>query len=132
MEVRSLELPLTGFGVPSTSAHVEFLDLNTLDRLKRGAVAFGLGLAVAVVALPIPLVHLILVPAALILGVVFGMVRAQQQQVFRTVQARCPFCGNQQSFSVMGRFRLPKQLSCAACHRQLLLQPTSEQPHSPT
>jgi|SRR5919112_719645 hypothetical protein len=132
MEVRSLELPLTGFGVASTSAHVEFLDLSYSDRLKRGAVALGLGLAVAVIALPIPLVHLILVPAALVLGIVFGLVRLQQRQVFRTVHASCPFCGNEQSFTVMGRFKLPKQLSCGLCHRQLLLKPTSEQLHSPT
>jgi hypothetical protein len=95
-------------------------------------VAFGLGLAIAVVALPIPLVHLVLVPAALVLGIIFGVVRLQQREVFRAVEARCPYCGSPQSFSVMGRFKLPKQLSCASCHRQLLLKSTSERPHSPT
>jgi hypothetical protein len=68
MEVRFLELPLTGFGVPSTSARIELLELSRTDRLKRAAITFGLGVALALIAVPIPLVHFVLVPAALVLG----------------------------------------------------------------
>jgi hypothetical protein len=132
MEVRSLELPLTGFGVPTTSAEVEFLDLSLADRLKRAGVTFGLGVALALIAVPIPLVHFVLVPAALLLGAALALVRLRQSQIFRWAHARCPFCGTEQNFSVMGKFKLPKTLSCGSCQRQLILEPTSEPPRSPT
>jgi hypothetical protein len=49
-------------------------------------------------------------------AVVFGA------EIFRTVEGRCPFCGTEQSFSVLGRFRLPRQVGCANCHRRLSLE----------
>jgi hypothetical protein len=132
MEVRSVDLPLKGFGAPSTSAHIELLDLSLTDRLKRAAIIFGLGVALALIALPIPLVHFVLVPAALLLGGVLALIRLRQKQIFHSVQGNCPFCGTHQRFSIMGKFKLPKQINCGSCQRQLLLEPTSESPHSPT
>lgn len=132
MEIRSLQLPLTGFGTPPTFANVELWELTYTDRLKRAAVIFGLCLLLALIAAPIPLVHFILVPAALMIGTVLAVVRLGQRQIFRTAQGRCPFCGSDQSFTVMGRFTLPKKLHCASCHRQLMLEPTTGRPHSPT
>ena len=132
MEVRFLELPLTGFGVPSTSARIELLELSRTDRLKRAAMTFGLGVALALIAVPIPLVHFVLVPAALLLGAVLALVRLRQQQIFRGAQGVCPFCGTRQSFTVMGKFKLPKKIDCGTCQRELMLEPTSEPPHSPT
>ena len=132
MEVRFLELPLSGFGVPSTSARIELLELSRADRLKRAAMTFGLGVALALIALPIPLVHFVLVPAALLLGAVLALVRLRQQQIFQAAQGVCPFCATQQSFSVMGKFKLPKRIDCGTCRRELMLEPTSEPLHSPT
>jgi hypothetical protein len=133
MEVRSLQGSLRGFGAKPTVAHVELNTLTLADRLKRAATIFGLGLALALIAIPIPLVHFILVPGALLVGAVLALVRLGQAEVFRAATGRCPFCGSQQSFSVMGRFRLPKKLHCSSCQRQLLLeQPTTVPPRSPT
>lgn len=133
MEVRSVELPLKGFGAPATLAQVEFYTLSPGDRLKRAAVIFGAFLAAAVVFLPVPLVHLIIVPGALVLGVVFALVRLRQREIFRSVVGRCPFCGAEQRFTALGRFRVPKTLNCSTCQRQLILEePTSEARRSPT
>jgi hypothetical protein len=132
MEVLSLELPLTGFGVPSKPAQVDLLDLNFTDRLKRAGTTFGLGVVLALIALPIPLVHFVLVPAALVLGAALALVRLRQSRIFRRAQGSCPFCGTEQSFTVMGKFKLPKKLSCSSCHRQLILEPTTVPPRSPT
>ncbi|HEY9013901.1 MAG TPA: hypothetical protein VIM84_02415 [Gemmatimonadales bacterium] len=132
MEVREIELPLTGFGVPRSSAQVEIQELSYNERIKRSAVAFGVAAAIALVAIPIPLVHLVLVPGALLGGIVMALLRLRQDRVFRGAQGRCPFCGKEQSFLLMGRVRLPKQLSCGFCHQPLSLEPTSEPPRSPT
>jgi hypothetical protein len=133
MEIRSLELPLKGFGVEPSVARVELGALSPTDRLKRAAMIFGLGVAVAIIAIPIPIVHLVLVPAAAVLGIVFALGKLNQREVFRHAQGRCPFCRMEQSFTVMGRFRLPMKLHCGSCHRELVLGvPTSALPHSPT
>ena len=133
MEVRSLQGILRGFGVKPSVAHIELNTLTPADRFKRAATIFGLGLVLALIALPIPLVHFILVPGALLVGAVLAIIRLGQAEVFRTATGRCPFCGKDQRFSVMGRFRLPKKLYCSSCQRQLLLEePTTVPPRSPT
>ncbi|MGH8474068.1 MAG: hypothetical protein ACREVJ_16830, partial [Gammaproteobacteria bacterium] len=104
--------------------------LTPAERMKRAAVAFGIFLLVAVIAIPIPLVHFVLVPAALVLGIGFAVARLRQSEIFRGVEGRCPFCATEQAFTAMGRFRLPKSLHCANCQRRLVL--TSARPHSPT
>ena len=133
MEVRSLQGSLRGFGAKPTVAHIELDTLTLTDRLKRAATIFGLGLVLALIAIPIPLVHFILVPAALLGGAVLGVIRLGQTEVFRIATGRCPFCDKEQRFSVMGRFRLPKKLHCSSCQRQLLLEEaTTVSPRSPT
>jgi hypothetical protein len=133
VEVRSIELPLKGFGAPATTAQVEFYSLSPTDRFKRAAVIFGLCVLAAVIFLPVPLVHLVIVPGALVLGFVFAIVRLQQREIFRSVLGRCPFCGAEQRFTALGRFRVPKTLNCSHCQRQLVLEePTTEGQRSPT
>jgi hypothetical protein len=133
MEVRALEVPLRGFGVQPSHARIQFATLTLADRLRRATAVFGLGLLLALIAIPIPLVHFILVPGALLLGTVLAAVRLSQRDIFQTAHGRCPFCATDQSFTVMGRFRLPKRLYCASCQRELVLEePTSEPPRSPT
>jgi hypothetical protein len=133
MEVRSLELPLKGFGAPPSLAEVEFYELSPADRFKRAAMIFGAALVAALVFLPVPLVHLVIVPGALLLGIVLALVRLRQREIFRSVQGRCPFCGTEQRFTALGKFRIPKTLNCSSCQRQLILEaPTNEPLHSPT
>ena len=92
-----------------------------------------LWLSAALIAIPIPIVHFILVPGALLVGAVLALIRLGQAEIFRTAKGRCPFCGKEQSFSVMGRFKLPKKLYCSSCQRQLLLEePTIAPQRSPT
>jgi hypothetical protein len=121
MMIRNLNLPLRGFGAPASHARVELAELNPGDRVKRAGAVFGTFLVVAAIGLPIPLVHFVLVPGALLLGVVLGLNRLRQREIFRQVAGRCPFCREDQSFSVMGTFRLPKRLHCGRCQRELEL-----------
>jgi hypothetical protein len=121
MTVRTLHVPLKGFGAPATDAAVELAVLDPTDRLKRSAMVFGAFFIVAVGAIAIPLVHFVLVPAALLLGIGLGANRLRQREIFRGVEGRCPFCGTQQTFTVMGPFRLPKRLHCGSCQRELEL-----------
>jgi hypothetical protein len=121
MEVRTIELALRGFGAPPAHAVAELEILNRQERLKRAALTLGAGVVAALVALPIPLVHFVFVPAALVTGVTLGVMRLRQAEVFRGVSASCPICGKEQHFTVMGRFKLPRKLHCESCHHQLEL-----------
>jgi hypothetical protein len=122
MQLRTLSLPLKGFGSTATEATVQTAVLSPADRLKRAGTMPLIGIAVAAIALPIPIIHLFLPPAALLLGLGFGANRLRHSEVFRSARGRCPFCGTQQSFAVMGRFELPKSVYCAHCHQQLELE----------
>jgi len=120
--IRTLDLRLHGFGAPAAPARAEVAELAPADRVKRAAVVFGAFVAVAVVALPIPIVHLMLVPGALLLAFVLGALRLRENAIFRDVSGRCPFCGAEQHFPLFGRFRLPKDVHCGNCGRKLTLE----------
>lgn len=121
MNVRTVDMPLKGFGAPASGAQVEVAVLDPADRIKRAGTVVAVFVLVAVGAIPIPLVHFVLVPGALLLGIGLGANRLRQREIFRRVEGRCPFCGTQQSFSVMGTFRIPKTLHCGNCQRELEL-----------
>jgi hypothetical protein len=118
---RTIELRLQGFGAPPATARAEIAELSPAERLKRAAVVFGAFIAVAIVALPIPIVHFVLVPGGLVLAFLFGALRLREGRIFRGVEGRCPFCGTEQQFSLFGRFRLPRRVDCTKCHRRLEL-----------
>jgi hypothetical protein len=120
MATRSLTVPLGGFGTPSTEAHVEVQALSFKARIVRAATVMGAGLAVALVALPIPLVHLVLVPAGLLLGITLGTLRLRHKEIFAVAEGACPFCGSQQRLGLRGKvFRLPRRVFCNSCRREL-------------
>jgi hypothetical protein len=120
--VRTLDLQLHGFGATPGQARAEVAELEGGERLKRAAVVFGAFIAVAIVALPIPIVHFVVVPGGLVLAVVLGALRLSEGSVFQAVEGRCPFCGTEQQFGLSGRFRLPKELHCINCKRRLVLE----------
>jgi hypothetical protein len=114
-----------GFGAPPTTAVVNVAVLSGADRLKRAAVILGASFGVALVALPIPIVHFILVPGSLLAGLVLAGNRLTVSEIFRHAAGRCPFCGTEQAFPIMGRFRLPKNAHCVNCGRSLSLEDQS-------
>jgi hypothetical protein len=122
VNIRTLDLRLHGFGAAAAPARAEIAELAPVDRVKRAAVVFGAFVAVAIVALPVPIVHLMLVPGALLLAVVLGGLRLRESAIFRDVSGKCPFCGTDQRFAMLGRFRLPKDVHCTSCGRRLTLE----------
>ena len=122
MKVQTLNLQLHGFGAPPSQAKAEVAELEGRERVKRAAVVFGAFIAVAIVALPIPIVHFVLVPGGLLLAVVMGAFRLREGSIFQGVEGRCPFCGTEQRFPLAGRFSLPKDLHCINCKRKLVLE----------
>jgi hypothetical protein len=123
MTTRSLTASLKGFGAPPSAAAVVIERLTPRQRFARAAAMTGLGLAAAAVALPIPLVHFVLVPASLLIGFTLGAMRLTQREIFRSAEGPCPFCGTQQRLGLAGKsFRLPRRAHCTKCGRELDLE----------
>jgi len=120
MITRSLEVSLKGFGATPTRAEVVVEGLTFGERVQQAAIAFGAGAALALIAVPIPLVHFVLVPGALLLGVIFAGLRLNQREIIRSAEGSCPYCGAHQRLGLAGRvFRLPREVFCDRCRRPL-------------
>jgi hypothetical protein len=103
-----------------TPAEIVVESLSPRRRVGRAAAVAGLGLAAALLALPIPLVHFALVPGSLLLGGLLGAMRLSQRQIFRSAEGPCPFCGTRQKLGLAGKtFRLPRRVHCRSCGREL-------------
>jgi DNA-directed RNA polymerase subunit RPC12/RpoP len=120
MNTRSLTVPLTGFGCAPTEATLVVALLTLRERVARSARVVGAGLIAALVALPIPVVHFVFVPGAVLTGLTLGILRVQQREIFESAEAACPYCGTAQRLGLAGRaFRLPRVVHCHNCGRQL-------------
>lgn len=120
---RHLDLSIRGFGAPPSHASIELRTLSRRERIRRGLTAVGAGFAVAVLALPIPIVHFAVPPVSILAGLVFGVRRALQREIVSTAQGHCPFCGMDQTLGLNGsRLRLPRDLKCRSCLQLLTLE----------
>jgi hypothetical protein len=126
MSTRALTASLKGFGAPPTAAEVVVEHLTPRRRLTRAGTVAGLGLLAAAIALPIPLVHFVLVPGSLLLGAILGGMRLSQREIFQSAEGPCPFCGTRQRLGLAGKtFRLPRRANCVSCGRELDLEEDS-------
>ena len=120
MTTRTLNVPLKGFGAPASNASVQLAVLDPGDRVKRAAVVFLAFLLVAVGAIPIPLVHFVLVPGSLFAGLVLAALRMTQGEIVRSAEGACPFCGTRQRLGLTGRkHHLPRRIHCSSCGQEL-------------
>lgn len=69
--------------------------------------------AVAVVAVFIPMVHFVLVPAALLVMIFFGVRELTTRKSYSAVNLKCPHC--QTSYGDTEIVRLPKRITCFSC-----------------
>lgn len=109
---------LTGFGVAPSTAQVTIGTLTAGERLKRAAMGPVIGVVVTLIVLPIPIVHLIIPPIALIGGLIYGGLRTTQGEIITAAHGPCPFCGTDQTFGLTGSpYRMPVDLTCHACRK---------------
>ncbi|MFZ5625490.1 MAG: hypothetical protein ACOY71_13875 [Gemmatimonadota bacterium] len=127
------ELVVRGAGAARIGRAIATLEpISPRRRLGRAALCAGAGLILAVLFLPIPIMHLV----GIALGIPGGIYLASRQlrigHVLRKLEGTCPFCGQRQAFwpglGVLG-FRLPLSVSCESCHRNLTV--TELTPGSP-
>jgi hypothetical protein len=124
MSTQTVNAILRGFGTRPTAATLVVERLTPGQRLGRAAAVLGMGVAAATVALPIPLVHFVLVPGSLLAGLVLAVVRVSQREIVRSAEGACPFCDTRQPLGLAGRkYRLPRRVHCSSCGQELDLDP---------
>jgi hypothetical protein len=91
------------------------------DRVRR-AIRSWLGLwGLAIAAVFVPLLHFVLVPGLLLLGMVMGLLRLREHGTIVSVRGACPACGVPQAIEVGAPLRADVALRCEACGRPLWL-----------
>lgn len=122
MQTREAHLPLFGWGSPRTEATLTIGQLSARDRLKRGIMTPLIGLGIAIMVLPIPLVHFMVPPVAILGGIVLGIMRANTREVILAAHGPCPFCGTEQTLGLTGsRYRMPRNLHCRNCRKEFAI-----------
>lgn len=121
------ELPVTLLawsGGPTSPAKATVTQSALGSRVLKALRTVGLGLVVAVVLLPVPVIHLagigILVAC---LGMAVWQLRPGPR--VRAVQGPCPHCGHEQRYWLglnVGPMTLPKNTSCESCARMLTIE----------
>ncbi len=120
---RTWQLRPTTVGT-ATAAHVVLQQFAGGERAWRAVRMLLAFIAIAILLTPIPIIHLVGPPLALIAGVVFAVRQYGVTETIRSVEAACPKCGTEQNFFAgfrVGAPKLPVTLTCEQCRKELLL-----------
>ncbi len=96
------------------------------DRVKRGAILLLAGWAIAAVAVPIPIFHLIVVPIFLLGTPYFAYKRYKLVRSMEAVEGDCPRCQKSVRIKLETDDVLPKWTYCPACNGSVQLLPASQ------
>ena len=110
-------------GGPTTTATATMAQSTLGARVFSALKTIGLGLIVAVVLLPVPVIHL--AGIGFFIGC-FGLATWQLRPGprVRTIEGPCPHCGHVQRYWLglnMGPMHLPKDTSCEKCAKTLTI-----------
>lgn len=114
----------SGDGESSTAAGV-LRTFSPLDRVRRAAVALGVGLLVAAMLIPIPLIHLLGIPLAILAGVVASVRLARSRARLAPLRLACPKCGAVNRLGAGAGLVHPDRpvmRTCDSCRRSLELR----------
>lgn len=91
---KSIPTVIHGYpGKPNTTGTVNIAIFSSEERLKRSLKILGMCWGIAILCVPIPLIHFTVLPAALIAGVVLFFRTLKQESLVTGGQGTCPECG---------------------------------------
>ncbi len=116
-----IAITVTGYADEPARAQASVRKYGTAARARRSATVLLKWLLVAAGGLLIPVAHFLLVPAAIILGMVQCVTRIRTKAEITACSGTCPSCHTAQDFEILGRLELPRTVSCIECGRGLIL-----------
>ncbi len=110
-------------GGPTTSGRATVGASSAGARVLKALRTVGLGLVVAIVLLPVPVIHLAGIGIFVAcLGIAVWQVRPGLR--VRTVEGPCPHCGQSQRYWLglnVGPMKFPRETSCENCAKALTI-----------
>lgn len=96
--------------------------LTLKQRLLRSFKIAGMFFMGAVLAVPVPVVHLIMVPLCLFLALLSGIWKLRQKIEVNAPDLKCPHCGTLQAL-VGALVKWPYRGYCSECRSQFIVRP---------
>lgn len=109
-------------GRPATEARLEVRHWNPRQRILRALQGLGMCWGAAVLAVLLPVLHWVLVPALLIAGPIFAIQRHGELTTVLSANGACPACGVDLSFRLAQASRARMMLRCDHCGRAISLE----------
>jgi hypothetical protein len=100
-------------------ATVHVVGHDRQDRLRRAMLGLGACWGAAILAVFLPLLHFVLVPALVVAGPLVALSQLRQRVTVLDVDGPCPACGAPIREKLMSDSRLPMALRCESCRRAL-------------
>ncbi len=122
MTNKQLELSAEHYGSESTVIQADTVFYPTPVRLRRAAWVFFPLLLAAILVLPIPVLHLVAVPAFLVFAVVLGLRRLREEWAWIRVRGPCPACRQPQEFDTPSVPVMPITVACPGCGEFVKIQ----------
>ena len=92
------------------------------DRVRRALLGLGACWGAAVLAVFLPLLHFVLVPALVVAGPLVALSQLRQHVTIVDVEGPCPACGAAIREKLDRDARAPIELRCEQCRRALTLR----------
>ncbi len=125
MTTRSAPLRLHAWTGAESRATGTWRVFDRAHRLRRAGSALGLGAGIALLMLPIPIVHFAGVPGGLLFGLVAAADQFATPEILREADGACPHCDTAQRFLVgtgLRKVGLPTQVFCKQCGKPSTLE----------
>lgn len=92
------------------------------ERVYRAVKRLGTFWLLAAAAVFIPVLHLFLVPALFIAGIVGAVASLRHAEEYEEFESECPACGETCRFDPGRELRLPRRMRCPECDVALILK----------
>jgi hypothetical protein len=113
---------LTYFDQPARPATLELVRYDHRQRVMRAVTALGACWGLAVLAVLIPVLHFLLVPALFLAGPFFAYRRLHEEATVTSIRGACPACGQTIEHTTREAWKPLLRLDCPHCHRRVVLE----------
>ncbi|MES2965357.1 MAG: hypothetical protein V4760_15845 [Bdellovibrionota bacterium] len=118
---RDFEASLTDISGRSSIGRAHVVDVDMNERFKRAAKRGLAFFGVAIVFLPVPLIHFVLPPIFLIVSIAAFVTTFRQTRIVPSIDGTCPACGAIVEFK-NHRFDGHQKDVCPSCRQHLKIQ----------
>jgi hypothetical protein len=119
---------LSYFDQPARPATVEVIRYDRRQRVIRALKALGACWGPAALAVLIPVLHFLLVPALFLAGPFFAWRRLHEEATVTSIRGTCPACAQAFENTSRDAWKPVMRFDCPHCHRRIVLEASLANP----